>query len=98
MGYRAHVCTKYEIKLFDLSSADEFKEFISWLVTSENFDDVVWCYEGEFYEYAEWVEFDRASLTNILESNEIPEKFNRMVKEIVNLGDPNNDFIRIEIY
>lgn len=92
MSVDAHVCKKYDVRYGLRYRKDDF----IWLVsdTAKKYPDLVSWRDDE----DEAFELDKESLTKASVDEQLDEDLREFAKKMLAHGDPNNDFVRVEIF
>ncbi len=101
MSTRAHVASKYQVEFGTEYGLREFQEKV-WLLEklAEYFKvhDVVWAWD----DHADWYEFPKSFLSQLYEklSDNVPEeKETRIfIDELLGSGDPDIEYVRVEVW
>lgn len=100
MSIRYHIASKYQIEFAGGEFLyDDFEELMRLLLDAaeENGFDPPMTADAD----DTWVEFDRGILEEMLECSTLGEASDRIkqfIQELLAGGDPNNDFIRAEVW
>lgn len=96
MGYRAHVCTKYEIEYAEVDNADEFYDL---LLKIHKLDCDAFCYyQGEFLEYTTDCELYRDVLEKIKDNPVFTDREKETINDLLTLSDQRNDYIHVDLF
>ena len=94
MSEKAHVLSKYQVEYGTSLLRNYFEEIIAEIECDPMYEDIVTYVNGDNTEY----ELNRDALEELAHDETVTEALRSFAQVLLDSGDPNHDYVRVEIW